>query len=217
MAEAAPRRRDAIAALGLLGACRDQTKLRESGAHAASGLAAGPVRQHRAQADSDARAGVQASQTQRITIRIQVSSSSRTGLVRASRFYVQEMAPDDPRRVMSERMFSFKVDEKRGIVETVYTFTEPLRWRDGQRNIELFTSVVTEDVQSAGCELLWKKSGEQFSATHDAKLCHSTGGAAPGSRRRSSAPTHCRSPTPARAARPGGRPDEAYYIFRKAR
>ncbi len=202
MAEAAPAAATAIAALGLLGACADQTKLRESELTQLLGWLPGRY-DNTAQADSDAQRGVQ-------------PPHDRIALINHV-FYVQEMAADDPRRVMSERMFSFEVDEKRGIVETVYTFTEPLRWRDGQRNIELFTSVVTEDVQSAGCELLWKKSGEQFSATHDAKLCHSTGGAAPGESAAQLSADSLSLADTARAARPGGRPDEAYYIFRKAR
>src|SRR5215467_2219611 len=86
--------------------------------------------------------------------------------------YAQESAADDPRRVMSERMFSFRVDEKRGIVETVYTFAEPLRWRNGHEHPELFTGVVAEDVRGVpGCDLVWTKTGEQFSAVQDPKQC----------------------------------------------
>lgn len=95
--------------------------------------------------------------------------------------FAQETAADDPRRVMSERMLSFAIDEKRGIVETAYTFREPLRWRDGQEHPELFTAVTPEDVQSArGCELTWKKAGEQFTATQDPKQCGEAKRAAPG-------------------------------------
>src|SRR6516165_7538170 len=69
-------------------------------------------------------------------------------------YYAQESAADDPRRVFSEKMYSFTVDEKRGIVETMYEFAEPLRWRDGQQNKDLFTSVTTDDVQPEACQLL---------------------------------------------------------------
>jgi CpeT/CpcT family (DUF1001) len=164
----------ALAALGLLGACADQSKLRESELTQLLDWLPGSY-DNTAQADSEAQRGVRPHD--RIALIIVKVYTPRLG---HHVFYVQEMAADDPRRVMSERMFSFKVDEKRGIVETVYTFTEPLRWRDGQRNIELFTSVVTEDVHSVGCELLWKKSGEQFIAGYDPKLCHNSGGPAPG-------------------------------------
>jgi hypothetical protein len=177
MAEAAPAAlaaATAIAALGLLGACADQTKLRESELTQLLGWLPGKY-DNTAQADSDPQRGVQPPRDRIALIIVKVYTPRLGHHV----FYVQEMAADDPRRVMSERLFSFKVDEKRGILESVYTFAEPLRWRDGQRNIELFTSVVTEDVQSVpGCELAWKKVGEQFSATQDPKLCRDAGAAA---------------------------------------
>lgn len=93
--------------------------------------------------------------------------------------YAQETAADDPRRVMSGHMFSFQVDEKRGILESVYTFAEPLRWREGPEHLDLFTGVVAEDVLGVpGCELIWKKDGERFTAATDPKLCHDPGAAA---------------------------------------
>ena len=88
-------------------------------------------------------------------------------------YYAQETAAGDPNRVLSQKMYSFRVDEKSGIVETLYELNEPLRWRDGQRNKELFTSMMTSDVQAEGCQLLWKKNdtGNGFAAAHDPKAC----------------------------------------------
>jgi hypothetical protein len=92
--------------------------------------------------------------------------------------YAQEMDADDPRRVMSERLFSFKVDDKRGILETVYTLVEPLRWHNGQANKELFNGILADDVQStAGCELAWTRAEKRFTATLDATRCHVAGAA----------------------------------------
>jgi len=213
MAEAAPAAAAAMAALGLLGACADQTKLRESELTQLLGWLPGRY-DNTAQADSDAQRGLQPPHDRIALIIVKVYTPRLGHHV----FYVQEMAADDPRRVMSERLFSFKVDEKRGILESVYTFAEPLRWRDGQRNIELFTSVVTEDVQSVpGCELGWRKAGEQFIASYDPKLCHNTGGATPGESAAQLSADSLSLADTARAARPGGRADEAYYTFRKAR
>jgi CpeT/CpcT family (DUF1001) len=93
-------------------------------------------------------------------------------------YYEQETAFGDPRRVLSEKMLSFDVDPKRGIVETLYQFVEPLRWRDGQKNKDLFTSLVVEDVQVEGCQLLWKHKDPGFVATHDPKVCPDPGGGA---------------------------------------
>ena len=94
-------------------------------------------------------------------------------------YYAQETAADDPRRVLSQKMLSFEVDPKRGIVETIYQFVEPLRWRDGQKNKDLFTSLVVEDVQVEGCQLLWKHKVDGFVATHDPKVCPDAGGGTP--------------------------------------
>ena len=94
-------------------------------------------------------------------------------------YYAQETAADDPRRVLSQKMYSFQFDEKRGIVETLYQLVEPLRWRNGQLNKELFTSLVTEDVQPEGCLLLWTKKDAGFVATHDPKVCPDAAGTAP--------------------------------------
>jgi hypothetical protein len=93
-------------------------------------------------------------------------------------YYAQESAFDDPRRVLSQKMFSFNVDEKRGIVETLYQVNEPLRWRDGQLNKDLFTSMMTSDVQTEGCQLFWKKKDAGFAAAHDPKACPDPGGGA---------------------------------------
>src|SRR5213082_149864 len=166
----------ALAIFGLLGACADESKLRESEMIQLLALLPGRY-DNSEQAASDAGRGARPPHDLIALIIVKVYTP-RLG---HHLFYAQEMAADDPRRVMSQRLFSFKVDEKRGILETVYTFAEPLRWRDGQEHPELFTGVVVEDVQSApGCELAWKKTGEQFTASYDPKLCHNTGGAAPG-------------------------------------
>jgi hypothetical protein len=90
-------------------------------------------------------------------------------------YYAQETAADDPRRLFSQKMYSFEVDEKRGIVETLYELAEPLRWRDGQQNKDVFTGMVIEDVQPEACQLLWKKKDAGFVATHDPKVCPDAG------------------------------------------
>jgi hypothetical protein len=92
-------------------------------------------------------------------------------------YYAQESAADDPRRVLSQKMYSFQLDEKRGIVETLYEFLEPGRWRDGAQSKELFTAVQIEDVQPELCQLIWKKQGESFVAAHDPRACPEGGAA----------------------------------------
>lgn len=86
-------------------------------------------------------------------------------------YYAAETAADDPRRVFSQKMYSFEVNDKRGIVETLYEFVEPLRWREGAQNPDMFTGLVIDDVQAEGCQLLWKKTATGYSGAHDQKVC----------------------------------------------
>jgi len=72
-------------------------------------------------------------------------------------FYLQEMAADDPRRVLSQQVIMFSAGE-RGIVETVSTLEDPLRWRDGQRQADIFMGMTPKDLKPAiGCELKWQR------------------------------------------------------------
>lgn len=170
-------RRFAAAALGAvlasLGGCKDEGKLREGEMAQLLALLPGEY-DNRAQAALDARNGVRPAHDA-VTLIITRVFTPRLG---HHVYYAQEMAADDARRVLSQKMYSFQVDEKRGIIETTYAFAEPLRWRDGQQNKELFTSVVTEDVQPEACDLIWKAAAGRFVATHDPKVCPDAGGGA---------------------------------------
>jgi len=127
------------------------------------------------QADSDAKQGIRPPHD-RVQLAVVRIPAPRLG---HNAFYVQEMAADDPQRVMSERFWSFKVDEDKGIVQTIYTPKEPVRWRDGQNTPDLFTGITVEDVETVpGCELIWKKVDKQFAGTNDPKKCHMPGVAA---------------------------------------
>ncbi len=72
-------------------------------------------------------------------------------------FYVQEAAADDSMRVLSQRVLVFHQTEK-GIVETVESLVEPMRWRDGPREPDMFEAMTTRDLKVAtGCEVLWHR------------------------------------------------------------
>jgi hypothetical protein len=180
MGEPHPARRGAtllrLAALGAalaLGACADQTKVHEEELTQLMAMLPGRY-DNSAQAEADVRNGVHPAH-EKVALVIKHVYTPRLG---HHVFFAEETAADDPRRVLSERMYGFELDEKRGIVETIFEFTEPLRWRDGQQNPDLFTSVVIEDVQGEACQLLWKKSADGFVATHDPKVCPDPGGTA---------------------------------------
>ena len=162
-----------LAAVLALAACSDQGKVHEEELTQVLALLPGHY-DNGAQADADARSGLRSGHD-KVALVVAKVYTPRLG---HHVFYAQEMAGDDPRRVLSQKMYGFELDDKRGIVETVYEFVEPLRWRDGQLNKDLFTSVVTEDVQAEGCQLLWKKVPDGFEARHDPKVCPDPGGSA---------------------------------------
>ena len=161
----------AICASVLLLACTDPTKVHETERVGLLAVLPGHY-DNTAQVEAEARSHP-GSQRDAVALTITHVYTPRLG---HHVYYAQEAAADDPRRVFSEKMYSFTVEEKRGIVETMYEFVEPLRWRDGQQNKDMFTSVVTEDVQPEACQLLWKKKDSGFVATHDPKACPDAGG-----------------------------------------
>jgi len=179
MAEVARVRSAALAALAcaavlaLAGCAGEKTKLTEGDMNRLLTMLPGRY-DNSAQAEADVRGGIHPAHEAVALVIVHVYTPRLGHYV----YYAQESAADDPRRVLSEKMYSFKLDEKRGIVQTLYEFNEPGRWRDGYLNKDLFTSVQMEDVQLEGCELLWNKKDPGFVAAHDPKACPDTGGVA---------------------------------------
>ena len=155
-----------LAAVLSLNACTDQAKVHEDEMTGLLALLPGRYA-NGAQVEEDVRTGARPVHDN-VALVVAHVYSPRLG---HHIFYAQEMAADDPRRVLSQKMYGFDVDEKRGIVETVYELVDPLRWRDGQLHAEMFTAMVPEDVQAEGCQLLWKKTPDGFIANHDPKVC----------------------------------------------
>jgi hypothetical protein len=91
-------------------------------------------------------------------------------------FYSQEMAANDARRVMSQRLLSLMVSQDDRIVQSVWMLSDPLRWRDAHLNPDLFKSMQPNDVKNVpGCELLWQKEkdAERFTAAGSRSSCRS--------------------------------------------
>ena len=171
MAEAARAALLAAGALALtLAGCADEARKREAELTQLLAWLPGSY-DNGAQADDDTRRGVRPAHARISLVLIKVYTPRLGHHV----YYAQETAADDPRRVFSQKMYSFTLDEKRGIVETLYELVEPLRWRDGQLNKDMFTGMVMEDVQPEACQLLWKKTDSGFVATHDPKVCPDAG------------------------------------------
>jgi hypothetical protein len=82
-------------------------------------------------------------------------------------FYVQEMAADDARRVLAQRLYVLNLVPKREqVIMTQLEFNEPARWRDGQLKRDLFRALLMQDLRlRSGCDLLWsRKSADKGSA-----------------------------------------------------
>jgi hypothetical protein len=91
----------------------------------------------------------------------------RAPLVGEHVFYVQEMASDDLRRVLAQRLYVVTAAAKgEQALLAQLDFSEPLRWRDGHLNRDLFRSLLMQDLrQRNGCDLLWQREGAGFTAT----------------------------------------------------
>lgn len=90
-------------------------------------------------------------------------------------FYLQESAADDPRRITSQRLLSFTAVKEGHVLETMYTLSQPNRWRDGHVNPSLFKGMMYNDATPmAGCELLWKKEEAKYVAANPTGGCRAT-------------------------------------------
>jgi hypothetical protein len=80
-------------------------------------------------------------------------------------FYVQEMAADDPRRVVAQHLFVLNpVPGRQQALLTQADFAEPLRWRDGHANRDLFRGLLPQDLRlRPGCDLLFTRKDAGFS------------------------------------------------------
>ena len=96
-------------------------------------------------------------------------------------FYLQEMAADDPRRVIDQRLLAFAVDREERIVQSPWTLEDRMRWRDGHLDPDLFKSLLPQDVRSMpGCELVWAKRDGRFEGANDPDRCRVRSHAADG-------------------------------------
>ena len=97
-------------------------------------------------------------------------------LVGENVFYVQEMAADDQRRVFAQKLWVVNVVPKREqAVLTQLELKEPLRWRDGQNNRDLFRSLLMQDLRARpGCDLAWQRDGAGFKAALQANACRAS-------------------------------------------
>jgi hypothetical protein len=154
-----------------LGGCSSQLKKAKSQLLELSDLLPGHYN-NAAQAAADAKAGRESHPALTLDI-ARISLPLLSDYV----FYMQETAADDPRRITSQRLLTFQAVKDGTIVESLYTFAQPGRWRDGHLNSGLFTGMMFQDTRPmAGCEIVWKKEGEKFVGANVRETCRVTSG-----------------------------------------
>jgi hypothetical protein len=102
----------------------------------------------------------------------------RAGFIGDTVYYVHESIAADGRRLIGQQLSLFSlVQGSTLIVETPIAFNEPRRWREGDRNPELFRSILPQDVKAlAGCEVVWRKVAGGFDGATDPARCRSSAG-----------------------------------------
>jgi hypothetical protein len=160
---------------GLLSGCASARKEREAELGQIAAWLPGDY-DNSLQIEADKQKGVQPHEPLAISI-VQVYAP----IISKTVFYAQEMAPDDTRRVMSQKLLAFDISEdEKQIMQSTWTLQEPQRWRDAHLHPELFKSMQPPDVQVvAGCGLSWKKEKaagdkpEHFAAKGGGSSCRS--------------------------------------------
>src|SRR5665213_841060 len=126
-----------------------------------------------AQAHSDVRTGV-SEPHESLNLLIAPANAALIGKIA---YYVRETAADDPRRVLSQRIWVLGHAEdlhtKTQLVEQhIYLFKEPQRWVHVGDNPELLQSLLPEDLQQLpGCELIWIRRDEVYEAHRKVENC----------------------------------------------
>jgi hypothetical protein len=78
--------------------------------------------------------------------------------------FARETVADDPRRVLSQRIWIIEHDKQNQIVQKVYLFKEPQRWIHAGDDPLLMQSLLPDDLTAlSGCELYWVKTDTGFS------------------------------------------------------
>jgi hypothetical protein len=157
----------AVIAVTALAGCSSQTKLREAELSQLAEWLPGRY-DNRDQAERDTKDGGAGHEALAIVI-VPIYAPALGKYA----FYSQEMAADDSRRVTAQRVIAFDVAADKRIVQGMYALTEPVRWRDAHLNPDLFKGLIPhQDVRPLpGCELVWVKEGERFTAANDPARC----------------------------------------------
>jgi CpeT/CpcT family protein DUF1001 len=156
----------AVAACLAAGGCASELRKAEVDVAQIADLLPGQYN-NRAQAGADAKAGNPRHDAKSIAI-VRVSMP----LLSSYAFYAQENSLDEMGEILSQRLYTFEAVKDGSVVQRIYTFSQPARWRDGQNNPSIFTGVMFKDTSPmAGCDLVWKKEGKKFVAANSREAC----------------------------------------------
>ena len=90
-------------------------------------------------------------------------------------FYAQEVSLDGMQRIVSQRLLTFEAVKDGAVVQRLFTFAQPARWRDGLNDPHVFTGMMFKDTNPmAGCELVWKKEGTKLVAANSRETCRTS-------------------------------------------
>ena len=157
----------AMCALAMLqlGGCASQQKLRKGELEQLMAALPG-VYNNGAQARADAAAGVSPPHA----VMNLLVTSFFVPVLGEHVLHVRETAVDDPRRLISQQIWTFSVVDGKRIVQRILLLAEPERWRTGDP--QLFRSLLPSDTRPLnGCELVWQKTSDGFSAANQRSTC----------------------------------------------
>jgi hypothetical protein len=149
----------------LLAGCVSTQKLRQAELAELAGLLPGNY-DNTGQASADAAAGITPAHGD---MRLMITAVYAP-LVAERVFHVRETAADDPRRLISQQVWTLSLDADARIVQGIHLLAEPERWRTGDP--ELFRSILPQDLRPlTGCELVWQKTAGGFSGANQPASC----------------------------------------------
>ena len=159
----------AAAACLALGGCASDLKKAQATVGVIADLLPGHY-SNSAQSDADAKAGRDRHEAKSIDIvRLDLP------LLSDYAFYAQEVSLDDSQRIISQRLYTFEAVKDGTVVQRLFTFAQPARWRDGLSNPGVFTGMMFKDTNAlAGCDLIWKAQNNKLVATNSRETCRMT-------------------------------------------
>jgi hypothetical protein len=96
----------------------------------------------------------------------------KNALIGENVLYVAERPAADGRRLIIQQVWALAMDKTGKIVQVVYRFRDPVRWRNIMQNPDLFEALQFEDLQAmGGCQVIWKVAARGFEGENSRGSC----------------------------------------------